>query len=231
MADIILVVAAHPDDEVFGCGGTIAAHVSKGDSVNVLIMAEGITSRDNTRKIELRDNELENLAGSAKKANDILGVQSLTLLSYPDNRMDSINRLDVIKSIEQYIDKFEPSVVYTHSRTDLNVDHRVINDAVMAACRPLPNSRVNQILFFEVASSTGWNGMEGNSTFSPNWYVDISGTLGKKTEALGAYSSEMRDWPHARSLDALKNLAKWRGASVGIDAAEAFYLARNIIRK
>ena len=231
MANSILIVAAHPDDEVLGCGGAIAAHVSKGDSVNVLIMAEGITSRDDARKIELRDNELENLADSAKKANDILGVQSLTLLGYPDNRMDSIDRLDVIKSIEQYIDKFKPSVAYTHSGTDLNVDHRVINDAVMAACRPLPNNTVNQILFFEVASSTGWNGMEGNLTFSPNWYVDISDTLEKKIEALDAYSSEMRDWPHARSLDALKNLAKWRGASVGIDAAEAFYLARNIIRK
>ena len=100
----------------------------------------------------------------------------------------------------------------------------------MAACRPLPNNLIDIVLFFEVASSTGWRETGSSSIFSPNWYVDIGDVLEKKMEALNAYSMEMRDWPHARSLDALKHLAKWRGSSVGVDSAEAFYLARNIIR-
>lgn len=225
----ILVVAAHPDDEILGCGGTMAKHAKEGDEVHVAILAEGLTSRDKHRDRESKKDELQTLATVAKKANDVLGVTSLTLHDFPDNRMDSLDRLDVVKYVEELITKIEPEVVYTHHAGDVNIDHRCIHEAVITACRPMPGSIVKQVLFFEVASSTEWQPPESAPSFHPNWYVDISSTLDLKLKALEVYEMEMRAWPHARSLPALEYLAKWRGANIGTEAAEAFILGRNII--
>ena len=226
----ILVFAAHPDDEVLGCGATIAKHVTQGDTVSVVILAEGVTGRDEIRNTEHRQSELCALHQSAKTANDILGVQHLTLHTFPDNRMDSLDRLDIVKTIETFIEKTKPSVVYTHHAGDVNIDHRRIHEAVVTACRPTPGHCVRQLLFFEVASSTEWQPpASGQPAFTPNWFVDVSATLEAKLRALSAYDSEMRPWPHARSLQALEHLSRWRGASVGCEAAEAFMLGRQII--
>ncbi len=224
----ILVVAAHPDDEVLGCGGTIAKHVRAGDSVHVVILGEGITSRRMERNLIKDESALKALAQAAHAANKILGVESVSLLSLPDNRMDSVDRIEIIQSVEGFIDKFKPSIVYTHHSSDLNVDHELTQKAALTACRPAPGSSVKSLLFFEVASSTGWNTPDSRELFSPNWFEDITQTLHIKMEALRAYGSEMRPWPHARSLEALEHLAKWRGASVGLGAAEAFVLGRNL---
>ncbi|MCK4650922.1 PIG-L family deacetylase [Candidatus Babeliales bacterium] len=221
----VLVIAAHPDDEILGCGGTVAKHAKNGDIVNVVIIAEGVTSRYEKINIKKREKELSELSKSSHKANEILGVSSLKLFDFPDNKMDSIIRLDLIKKIEGCIDKFEPSIVYTHHFGDLNVDHRRVHEAVVTSCRPIPGHSVKRILFFEVASSTEWN---PSTLFSPNWFVDISGTLDCKLKALEAYKTEIRDFPHSRSFKALKSLAEWRGASVGLFAAEAFILGRNL---
>ena len=224
----VLVVAAHPDDEVLGCGGTIARHADAGDQVQVLIVAEGATSRQNQRDpIQARD-ELSALAQASQTAGLILGAAGVELLDLPDNRLDSLDRLDLIKRIEVIISRHQPQVVYVHHIGDVNVDHRRLHEAVVTACRPTPGHPVRRLLSFEVASSTEWQPPGSASVFQPNWFVDISDQWQRKREALEAYASEMRPSPHARSLEAVEHLARWRGAQVGVEAAEAFFLLRQL---
>jgi N-acetylglucosamine malate deacetylase 1 len=224
----VAIIAAHPDDEILGCGGTIAKHVKAGDEVHILILAEGITSRDKKRDSANRASELEELKQTARDANKVLGVTSLDTHDFPDNRMDSVDRLDVIKVVEEFVAKNKPSVIYTHHSSDINIDHRCVNDAVVVASRPSSVSSVRLLLFFETVSSTEWQVPDRVPNFVPNWWVDISETLELKMQALDVYQSEMRPWPHARSNEALKHLAHWRGASVCCNAAEAFVLGRYI---
>jgi LmbE family N-acetylglucosaminyl deacetylase len=224
----VLVVAAHPDDEVLGCGGVIAKHADMGDSVNVLIVAEGATSRNHTLESSQATSELSYLAQSARAASQILGVNDLELLGYPDNRLDSIDRLDLIKVVEQRVQHCRPNVVYVHHSGDVNVDHRRLHEAVVTACRPIPGHPVKQLLAYEVASSTEWQPSASANSFQPNWFVDISDQWERKREALVVYSREMRAWPHPRSLEALEHLARWRGAQVGVEAAEGFCLLRQL---
>lgn len=224
----VAIIAAHPDDEILGCGGTIAKHVKAGDEVHILILAEGITSRDKKRDPENRTEELSKLKKTAQDANKVLGVTSLEICDFPDNRMDSVDRLDVIKVVEEFIIKERPEIIYTHHSSDINIDHRCLSDAVVVAARPSPDSSVKLLLFFETASSTEWQVPANTANFAPNWWVDISKTLDLKMQALDIYQSEMRPWPHARSNESLKHLAHWRGASVGCYAAEAFVLGRHI---
>lgn len=225
----VLVVAAHPDDEVLGCGGTIARHADAGDQVQVLIVAEGATSRQEQRDRLQACDELSALAQAAQTAGSILGAAGVELLDLPDNRLDSLDRLDLIKRIEQHIDRHQPQVVYVHHAGDVNVDHRRLHEAVVTACRPTPGHPVRRLLSFEVASSSEWQPPGSAPAFQPNWFVDISAQWQRKCEALLAYSSEMRPWPHARSLEALEHLARWRGAQVGVEAAEAFCLLRQLV--
>ena len=224
----VLVVAAHPDDEVLGCGGTIARHADAGDQVQVLIVAEGATSRQQQRNRYQAGSELSVLANAAQKAGSILGTTGVELLDLPDNRLDSLDRLDLIKRIEERIYSYQPQVVYVHHVGDVNVDHRRLHEAVVTACRPTPGHPVRRLLSFEVASSTEWQPPGSAPAFQPNWFVDISNQWQRKRESLEAYASEMRPWPHARSLEAVEYLARWRGAQVGVEAAEAFCLLRQL---
>jgi LmbE family N-acetylglucosaminyl deacetylase len=223
----VLVVVAHPDDEVLGCGGTIAQHAQCGDSVHVLILAEGVTSRYRERDRHQKTSELSALAQAAYQAKEILGIDSLKLMDFPDNRMDSCDLLDVIKAIEPVIQKHAPERIYTHHPGDVNIDHQKISEAVITAARPLPKFQTKTILFFEVPSSTEWQVSPVHTSFFPNWFVDISKTLNVKQKALKAYESEMRSYPHPRSYTAIEHLARWRGATAGLEAAEAFVLARH----
>ncbi|MDD2367415.1 MAG: PIG-L family deacetylase [Desulfuromonadaceae bacterium] len=225
----VLVVAAHPDDEVLGCGGTIASHTRAGDEVHVVILAEGVTSRDGVRVREDRNEELSELAKAAHTANEILGVSSLTLHNLPDNRLDSVDLLDLVKLVEGCIQAIKPDILYTHHVGDVNIDHRRIHEAVIAATRPQPGQSVKTLLFFEVQSSTEWQPPGSAAVFAPNWFVDITSTLCQKMDALKVYKSEMREWPHSRSTEAVEFLARWRGSSIGHEAAEAFVLGRQII--
>jgi LmbE family N-acetylglucosaminyl deacetylase len=217
----VLVVAAHPDDEVLGCGGTIVKHVEGGDSVHVAVLGEGVLSRRGAQREELAQAQ-----DACRKANEILGVHGLTLHDYPDNRLDSVDRLDVIRLVEEQLERLSPEIVYTHHWSDVNVDHYRINECVLAACRPVPGHSVKRLLFFEVPSSTEWRGPQ--DCFNPNWFVDITGSFDRKVEALEAYGRELREFPHPRSLEAIGHLARWRGATAGVAAAEAFVLGRNI---
>ena len=224
----VLVVAAHPDDEVLGCGGTIACHADAGDQVQVLIVAEGATSRQQQRDRDKATDELSILALAAQQAGVILGVHGVELLDLPDNRLDALERLDLIKLIEERITCYQPQVVYVHHAGDVNVDHRRLHEAVITACRPTPGQPVRRLLSFEVASSTEWQPPGSAPSFQPNWFVDITTQWPRKREALAAYASEMRSWPHARSIEALEHLARWRGSQVGVEAAEAFCLLRQL---
>ena len=225
----VLVVAAHPDDEVLGCGGTIVRHSDAGDQVQVLIVAEGATSRLAERDREKVADELSGLTEAAYKAGTILGATGVELLDLPDNRLDSLDRLELVKLIEEQVNKKRPQVVYLHHCGDVNVDHRRLHEAVVTACRPTPMQPIRRLLSFEVASSTEWQTPGSAQAFQPNWYVDISTQWERKREALEAYSSEMRKWPHARSIEAVEHLARWRGAQVGVEAAEAFCLLRQLL--
>lgn len=222
----IAVIAAHPDDEILGCGGTIARHIAAGATVNVLIVAEGVTSRTPQRQPKENISNLQHLASSAQVAHQIVGTSQLTLLDFPDNRLDSVDFLDIVKAVETFIEATTPETIYTHFPHDLNIDHRLVSEAVQTACRPQPGSGIRKILFFEVPSSTGWLMAGPATSFAPNYFIDIEATLKKKLEALAAYSQEMRPWPHARSLEAAEHLARWRGASVGTSAAEAYVLGQ-----
>ncbi|MBT6052731.1 MAG: PIG-L family deacetylase [Candidatus Scalindua sp.] len=222
MSKQILVVAAHPDDEVLGCAGTIARHVSDGDKVYVVFMSDGVTSRTG-----VESNEVEVRKQAAKDASNILGmVQSPRFLGFPDNRMDTVALLDIVQTLEQVINEIEPEVVYTHHSGDLNIDHKITHQAVMTACRPQPGFCVREIYSFEVLSSTEWS---TNNPFIPNYFVDISDILELKISAIKAYNSELRLFPHARSIESIEALVKYRGASVGVHAAEAFRLERKIV--
>jgi N-acetylglucosamine malate deacetylase 1 len=224
----VLVVAAHPDDEVLGCGGTVARHTMAGDRVASLIVAEGATSR-HANASSGRD-EVFALKRAAAAAAEALGAEPPRFGGFPDNRLDTVALIDIVQAIEVVVAEVRPDCVYTHHAGDLNIDHRVVSNAVITACRPLPDTVHDQIYCFETPSSTEWAPSETAAQFRPNHFVGIDATLERKMHALAAYAIEMRDFPHPRSYQAVEALARWRGASVGLDAAEAFMLMRRVIR-
>lgn len=224
MSKIVLVVAAHTDDEAIGCGGTIARHVAEGDTVYAVFMADGVTARTNSTSEEIQQRQ-----AAAESARVILGVKEYFYLGLPDNRMDSLPLLDIVQPLEKVIAKVQPHIIYTHHNGDLNIDHRLTHQAVVTACRPIPNSTIQEIHSFEVLSATEWN-TPGLNSFTPNVFIDISKHLETKRQALEAYSLEMRPEPHTRSITNIIRLAEFRGSTVGLNAAEAFGLVRKIYR-
>lgn len=229
MTNSVAVIAAHPDDEVLGCGGTLARMASDGRAVHILLLADGETSRPPGADQPFDSAKLVARQTAAEKASKILGASSVEVLVFPDNRMDSLVLLDVVKQIESFMRRYQPSTVFTHHAGDVNIDHQVVHHAVVTACRPLPGHSVKELLFFEVPSSTEWRPASSAEPFIPNWFVDISTTLAKKLQALEVYESELRAFPHPRSLKAVSALATWRGATVGVEAAEAFVLGRKLV--
>ena len=227
---MVLVVAAHPDDEILGCGGTLARIARSGGSVHVVLMADGETSRFGTPGPGTRATAIAVRSAAATEACGLLGCASVDTLSLPDNRLDGLELLDVVKSIEAFVDRYRPDTVFTHHGGDVNVDHTVVHEAVLAVCRPQPGHPVKRLFHFEVPSSTEWRPPGSAPLFHPNWFVDISSTLDVKLAALRRYERELRSFPHPRSLEAVEALARWRGATAGVTAAEAFVLGRAVIR-
>lgn len=225
------MVAAHPDDEVLGCGGTMARYAHEGRPVHVLLMADGESSRGGAASVGQHAGGIEARNQAAQAARDVLGCASVTVLALPDNRLDGMELLDLVKLVEASIETHRPTTVLTHHSGDVNIDHRVLHDAVVAACRPQPAHPVRELLFFEIASSTEWRPAGSGMPFVPNWFVDITATVELKRRALQAYGTEMRAFPHPRSLEAVDALATWRGATVGVAAAEAFMLGRTLINR
>ena len=219
----VLVFAAHPDDEILGCGATMAKLTAEGYNVVTVIAAQGITSRDTTKS---QQKALKTLKESCFKANQILGVKKIHFLDLPDNRMDSLDLLDVVKKVEELINLYKPTVILTHHAADLNIDHQILNRAVLTASRPQPDQQ-RSIFFFEVLSATHWFSSGAPATaFIPNTFIDVSTYLNKKLLALKSYQDEMRPFPHARSMETVKHLAHLRGSEVGLEAAEAFMVGR-----
>ena len=223
----VLIVAAHPDDEILGVGGTAIRHAKAGDVVQAMIVAEGATSREAKRKPSTSQAELKALKNAAKAAAKIIGAKEPIFAGLPDNRLDSVDLLDVVKVIEKTVEAFKPTIIYTHHGGDLNVDHGIVARAVQTAARPLPGSGIKAIYAFETVSSTEWHGPAG-AVFDPVHFVEISPFLAQKLKALACYSMEMREFPHARSLKAVEALARLRGATAGIQAAEAFDIVRQV---
>lgn len=221
----ILVVVAHPDDEVLGCGGTIAK-ISSQEEVTVLILGEGVASRDLPEKN--KELGLTNLKKEAEVSNRVLGVKKVFFENFPDNKFDTVALLDIIKVIERYVKDLKPKEIYTHHGGDLNIDHQITNRAVLTATRPLSGCSVKKIFAFEVLSSTEWSKQIPGKAFIPNIYVDISDSIDKKLESMKTYGSELREPPHPRSLEGIKILAQRRGLEAGLSYAESFCLIREI---
>lgn len=216
----ILIIAAHPDDEILGAGGTINKYYKNEDSVHCLILGEGETSRGEDNQNE----KLLELHRQGRESAMKIGIDYLYFEKLPDQKFDSIDFLDIVKVIEKYIKQVEPDIVYTHYENDLNLDHRLTYQAVMTACRPCNDLCPKEIYCFEVLSSTEWQ-LEGEK-FKPNVYVDIESEIEEKINALKEYKSELRDYPHSRSVEGVKILAQYRGLECNKKFAEAFKLIR-----
>ena len=216
----ILIVAAHPDDEILGCGGSISKLKDTND-INVLFMTNGVSARRGN-KIKILERKTACL-----KLFKHLSLPNPTFFNFPDNEMDKVSLLTIIKKIEKKIRDYAPDTVITHYSHCLNIDHRLTFEAVITACRPVNKLSVKKILSFEIPSSTDWALFKGKN-FQPNYFIDISNHINKKLSFIKFYEDELRKYPHSRSSYLIKSLASVRGASCGVRYAEGFYLNRLI---
>ena len=223
MGEVVLVIVAHSDDESISMAGTIVKHVSKGDKVCVVSMTDGVSSRANSNIDEIRHRKKSSYLASQE-----LGFQWGVCYDFKDNAMDSYPLIEIVKAVEEAKQTYKPTLVYTHSGADLNVDHRVVSNAVLTAFRPQPNEKCKELRLFEVASATDYGNPAITGSFSPNLFLNISNEWSSKVRALEAYNAEMRDYPHSRSIEGIQNLAKLRGNQVGYELAEAFEVIRKL---
>ncbi len=216
----VLVVAAHPDDELLGAGGTIARHAAKGDKVKLAVMCEGVSLRyqpDWDAQVRKQANDAAN----------ILGAHELVLGDLPDQRLDTIPLQQLAARVEQLIADWKPEIIYTHFAGDINRDHQVLAEAVLVAARPYSAPSVKEVLMFETPSSTEWSSPSLTPSFHANVYVDIAEFLETKIRAFTCYTAEIRQYPHPRSPEALGDRARYWGSLVNQKAAEAFMLVRS----
>ncbi|MDC0233078.1 PIG-L family deacetylase [Pelagibacteraceae bacterium] len=219
----MLIIAAHPDDEVLGCGGTIAKYSSK-KNIYLCILSDGESSRDISNKKNLAK-KIENRKKMALKSSAILGIKKVFFGDFPDNKFDSVDLLSIVKFIEKIIIKVKPSTVFTHYENDLNIDHCLTFKASITACRPQYKNNINIFSYF-VPSSTDWN--LKSDIFNPNWFEEISKFSSTKKKALNCYSSELRKSPHPRSLKYIESLDLINGEKIGVKKAEAYLLLRYV---
>ena len=230
----ILVITAHPDDEVLGMGGTILKHAKNRDKVTVAYMTTGITSRrssnyqsipsyqTNKKQKSIMKNQIDELRKDAEKSCKLLKVKKTIFFDFPDNELDTVPLLKIIKSIENIIKEIKPDRVYTSHYGDLNIDHRIVFEATLTACRPA-KFPVKEIMCFEILSSTDW---AFSYEFKPNYFIDIKNELDHKIRAMQIYKNEIKKFPHPRSAENIKNSAHKWGTVSGLKAAEAFQLIR-----
>lgn len=222
------MIAAHPDDEVLGVGGTIVKLVAEGAEVKLLIVTDGSTSqyRGDTHLIEI----LEEKKKETKAAAEILGISEVIYGGLPDMKLDSVEHIEINKVIENTIRDFQPNTVFTQFYGDINMDHQCVHHSTMVACRPFPNQCVKSIYSYYVPSSTDWSIQDACKGFFPNVFVDIEGACAeKKYKALSCYRTELRDAPHPRSIESIQILDKACGIHVGLKSAECFMLHRRIV--
>lgn len=220
----VLVVAAHPDDEMLGCGGTLARLRALGVDVTLMLLGEGPAARDGAD-----EQATINSRSSALAAASMLNIHDVRFGNAPDNQFDTLPLLELARLIERVAEETSPDIVFTHHSGDLNIDHVLTYRAVITAFRPLPGAAPPVLLGFEVLSSTEYSPPGAGPAFQPTLYIDIEHFLSAKQRALAAYSSEMRPWPHPRSHEAVECLARLRGSQCGREAAEAFVLYRGVV--
>jgi LmbE family N-acetylglucosaminyl deacetylase len=212
----ILVIGAHPDDEVLGAGGAIAKHAAAGDEVHALIVTEGTTAQYDDKSL------IEQKRRDARACADVLGMTDIHFGDLPDMRLDDVAHVEVNTVIEEVCAEVEPDVVYTHSRREVNRDHVAVHDSTLVATRP--SNGVEMVLAYETPSSTEY--APETTGFEPTLFVDISDYLETKTDAFECYDIEIREPPHPRSVKALRALARMRGSASDAAAAEAFDVLR-----
>lgn len=220
----VLVIVAHPDDEVLGMGGTIAKLVKNGCEVNVLIVTDGSSS-------QYRDSiDLHQIIEDKKKETwacaQILGIKNIYYGEQPDMRLDCIPHIAINKVIEELIDRLHPDTVFTHFWGDVNLDHQNVFKSTLVAVRPVMGQMVKELYCFRVPSSTEWTPCKADTMFMPNIFVDISNETSQKYSAFEEYRTELRDYPHPRSVQHLKELDIARGLEVGQGPTETFILLR-----
>ena len=216
MSENVLVIAAHPDDEILGSGGTIKKLINHGYKVITVIAAKG------------RKEEEHHIQQLMLQANKHLGVEEVLFLEFPNLLMETIPLVEINKSIEDLLDKYKPAMIFTHHYGDTNRDHQILFQAVLTAARPLPGKKPLEILCFETVSSSEWSQHTNDKEFKPNYFVDITNTIDDKLKSLQHYDVEMRPFPHPRSYDGVKYLARVRGMTVGVEYAEAFEIIRRV---
>jgi N-acetylglucosamine malate deacetylase 1 len=217
----VLVLAAHPDDEVLGMGGTIAVHTARGDAVRIVCVTDGSSTQYPGDAATRAQKEEE-----ATRAAEELGVTDYVHLDLPDMRLDTLPHVEVNRVVEEQVREFAPSAVYT-PQPDVNLDHRVLFESVAVATRPTPGQGVRRVLTYAPTSSTEWTPAAHN-WFLPNWFVDVTETLERKVAAFAHYATEQRSYPHPRSERAIRATAEFYGASCGCEYAEPFVLVRSL---
>lgn len=217
----VLVIAPHPDDEVLGCGGAIVKHVSEGDEVYLCVVTKAYPP-------DWPEDEIKERRDEVVRANKILGTKKTYFLDLPTVKLDTIPQKELNEAIAKVVNKLRPEIVYIPHGGDVNNDHRLVFEAAMVAIRPKPALAIKKVLCYETLSETEWAAPLAENAFMPNVYVDISGVLATKLKAMSEYKSELKEFPHPRSLEAISALAKVRGATTGVEAAEAFMLMREI---
>jgi LmbE family N-acetylglucosaminyl deacetylase len=223
-----LLIAAHPDDELLGCGATASRLAAEGNDLHIAILGEGISSRY-PRREDTDKGLIKELRGKAEKVGKLLGARELFFFDLPDNRFDTIPLLDVVKKTEDLISKIKPEIIFTHAASDLNIDHEITHRAVLTATRPLKGpAAVREIYAFEIPSSTEW-AFNQFGHFKPQVFFDVKDTIEIKIKALGIYESEVREFPHPRSAEAVRAIARRWGSTAGLEYAEVFETVRRIL--
>ncbi len=224
----ILVVVAHPDDELLGCGATMHKLINENNcSIRTVILGEGITSRFDRRDVEKWKGELKRHRSNIHTAASKIGYESVGIYDFPDNRFDTVALLDIVKTIEKEKEAFQPEIIFTHHGGDLNIDHQRTFEAVMTACRPMTDEMVKGIITFETPSGTEWRASSDPKYFVPNLFINISEeNLQAKIKGMESYEFEKRTYPHPRSPEALRILAQRYGVMMGGDLYEAFQIIR-----
>lgn len=212
----ILVFAPHNDDEILGVGGTIKKYIKEGNDVCVCEVTSGI------RKTLLQ--------AEAQNAHDLLGIRKSIFLNIPVGKLSKMDQFELNDRIGKVIQELSPEIVFLPFTGDMHTDHCAVTESAMVALRPINDYSVTEIYMYETLSETGWNIPNVNNSFCPNVWIDITNTIEDKLNAMRCYESQLMKYPHPRSIEAILNLAKYRGATVNVEYAESFMLVRRIMR-